>query len=187
MINGISYLSVFSVIFRTIVIFTSTIIILKLRGAKQLSQLNILDGVLVIALGSALGDVMVYSEKEVSLLRAIIAIATIVVYVTVLQFVMARLPKKIVKRIQGEAVIIVKDGKLQKDNLLKLNLSENELKSKMSEFNVKYYSQIRLLKLETNGEISIERLAKKKKKDDSEEEKSTEQKKESLPSSEKNS
>jgi uncharacterized membrane protein YcaP (DUF421 family) len=162
MINGISYLSVFEVIFRTIVIFTSTIIILKLRGAKKLSQLNVLDAVLVIALGSALGDVMVYSEKDVSLLRAIIAIATIVIYVTLIQFVIARLPKKIIKKIHGEAVIIVKNGKLHKKNLLKLNLSEDELKSKMSEFNVKYYSQIRLLKLETNGEISIERLAKKK-------------------------
>lgn len=162
MIYGISYVSILEVVIRTVVIFTSTILILKVRGAKQLSQLNILDAVLVIALGSALGDVMVYSEKDVSLIRAIIAISTIVIYVTIIQFIFARLPKRFVKKIQGEAIIIVKDGKLLKENLLKLNLTENELKSKMKEYNLRYYSQIRLLRLETNGEISIERLSKKK-------------------------
>ncbi|GAB1483681.1 hypothetical protein MASR2M78_24970 [Treponema sp.] len=162
MIHGISYNAAFEVVFRTIAIFVGAFVILRLRGTKQLGQMSMFDGLLVIALGSALGDVMVYPESEVSLLRAMIAIGTLVLFVTLLQFIIARVPKRIAKMINGEAVILVQDGKLLKDNLLKENISEDQLRSKMSEHNVRYYSQIRLLKLEANGEISIERIAKTK-------------------------
>ena len=162
MIRGISYNSAFEVVFRTVAIFICTFIMIRMRGTKQLSQMSLFDALLVIALGSALGDVMVYPESEVSLLRAIIAIGTIVVLVTAIQFMVARAPKKIAEIIHGESIILVQDGKLLKENLLKVNLTEVQLRSKMSENKIRYYSQIRILKLENDGEISIERIVKKK-------------------------
>ena len=162
MTTGISFDTALEVMFRTSAIFISTFLILRMRGTKQLSQMSLFDALLVIALGSALGDVMIYPESEVSLLRAIIAIGMIVFLVTALQFIIARAPKKIAKLVHGEAIVLVQDGKLLKENLLKVNLSVDELRSKMSENHVRYYSQIRILKLESTGEITIERIAKKK-------------------------
>ena len=161
MITWIGFPSTVEVIFRTIAIFVSTFIMIRLRGTKQLSQMSLFDALLVIALGSALGDVMVYPESEVSLLRAIIAIGTLLLLVYVLQFIIARSPKKVAKLVHGEAVTLVQDGKLVKENLLKVNISEVQLRSKMSENFVKYYSQVRVLKLEPNGEISIERKSRR--------------------------
>ena len=156
MIQGITYGSAGEVVFRTIAIFICTFLFLRMRGTKQLSQLSLFDALLVIALGSALGDVMVYPESEVSLLRAIIAIGTVITLITTLQFIIARVPLKIAKLVHGESIVLVKNGKLLKDNLLKISISEDQLHTKMSENNIKGYSEIKLLKLETNGEISIE-------------------------------
>ncbi len=145
------------VIVRTTIIFLVAFIVIRIRGRKQLAQLTLFDILIVIALGSAVGDVMIYSEEVVSLLRSIIAIGTLAILIHLVEFVACRAPKKITRIIYGDSTIIIKDGKLIKKNFIKTNLTEDQLRAKLREKNIQYYSEAKIVRLEPDGELSVKR------------------------------
>ncbi|TYB31134.1 MAG: DUF421 domain-containing protein [Candidatus Mcinerneyibacterium aminivorans] len=164
MINVPGLNEVLDVIFRTIGIFFFTYLIIRIRGNKQLSNLSLFDVLLVIALGSAMGDVMIYSEKKVSIVRAFTAITTVVLMIFFIEFIIARTSKKFSSFLYGEPIVLVKNGKLLNENLKKTNMSGEQLKSLLRTNNVRYYSECKLVQLEPNGELSIIRKKNNKKK-----------------------
>ena len=163
MIKLISFQNVLEVVVRTTIIFFVAFIIIRIRGKKQLAQLTLFDILIVIALGSAVGDVMIYSEEVVSLLRSIIAICTLAILIHLVEFIVCRAPKKIPRIIYGDSIIIIKNGKLVKKNFEKTNLTEDQLKSKLREKNIQFYSEVKIARLEPDGELSVQRKRKDKK------------------------
>ena len=107
---------------------------------------------------------MIYSEKEVSMIRAITAISTVVLMIFVIEFVIARTSKKVSRFLYGEPIVLVKNGRLIKKNLEKTNMSGDQLKSLLRTNNVRYYSECKKVQLEPNGELSIIRKKNKNKK-----------------------
>jgi uncharacterized membrane protein YcaP (DUF421 family) len=163
MIKLISSAETLEVVIRTTIIFLVAFIIIRIRGRKQLAQLTLFDILIVIALGSAVGDVMIYPEEVVSLLRSIIAICTIAVLIHVFEYLACRAPKKIAKMVYGDSAIIIKNGKLIKKNFAKTNLTEDQLRAKLREKNIQYYSEAKIVRLESDGEISVQRKRNDKK------------------------
>jgi uncharacterized membrane protein YcaP (DUF421 family) len=163
MIKLISFSQVLEVIVRTTIIFLVAFIVIRIRGKKQLAQLTLFDILIVIALGSAVGDVMIYPEEVVSLLRSIIAICTLAVLIQVFEYLTCRAPKKISKIVYGESTILIKNGKLIKKNFEKTNLTEDQLRAKLREKNIQYYSEAKIVRLEPDGELSVQRKRNDKK------------------------
>lgn len=158
MCNPICFSSVIEVVIRTAIIFLVAFVVIRIRGKKQLAQMTLFDILIVIALGSAVGDVMIYSEEVVSLLRSIIAIVTLVFLVHVVEFLVSRAPAKVTRIVYGEPLELIRDGKLIKKNFQKTNLTKDQLRSMLREKNIRYYSEARLVILEPNGEISVQRM-----------------------------
>lgn len=163
MINLIGLNQVFEVVLRTAIIVLAAFIIIRIRGRKQLAQLTLFDIIIVIALGSAVGDVMIYPEEIVSLLRSVVAITTLAVLVYISEYLVCRAPKKITRIIYGDSTVIIKNGKLIKKNFEKTNLTEDQLRSKLREKNIQYYSEARIVRLEPDGELSVQRKKNDKK------------------------
>ena len=157
MIEIISFGNVLEVVVRTTIIFFVAFIVIRIRGTKQLAQLTLFDILIVIALGSAVGDVMIYPEEIVSLLRSAVAISTLAVLVHLFEFLACRAPRKITRIIYGDSTIIIKNGKLIKRNFEKTNLTEDQLKAKLREKNIQYYSEAKIVRLEPDGQLSIQR------------------------------
>jgi uncharacterized membrane protein YcaP (DUF421 family) len=157
MIDRISFVSMLEVVVRTTIIFFVAFIVIRIRGTKQLAQLTLFDILIVIALGSAVGDVMIYPEGIVSLLRSTVAICTLAVLVHLFEFFACRASGKITRIIYGDSTIIVKNGKLIKRNFEKTNLTEDQLKAKLREKNIQYYSEAKIVRLEPDGQLSIQR------------------------------
>jgi uncharacterized membrane protein YcaP (DUF421 family) len=157
MIELINFGSVFEVVFRTTIIFSVAFIVIRIRGTKQLAQLTLFDVLIVIALGSAVGDVMIYPEEVVSLLRSAVAIGTLAILINVFEYLACKAPKKITRIIYGDSTIIIKDGRLIKRNFEKTNLTEDQLKAKLREKNIQYYSEAKIVRLEPDGQLSIQR------------------------------
>lgn len=164
MIKIIGFNQVLEVIIRTTIIVLVAFIVIRIRGRKQLAQLTLFDILIVIALGSAVGDVMIYPEEVVSLLRSTAAIITLVALIQICEYLVCRAPKKITRIIYGDTTIIIKNGKLIKKNFAKTNLTEDQLKSKLREKNIQYYSEAKIVRLEPDGEISVQRKRNDKKK-----------------------
>lgn len=157
MITLIDSDQVLEVVIRTTIIVLLAFIVIRIRGRKQLAQLTLFDILIVIALGSAVGDVMIYPEETVSLLRSAVAIITLVALVVLSEYLICRAPQKITRLIYGDATIIIKNGKLMKKNFERANLTEDQLKSKLREKNIQYYSEARIVRLEPDGELSVQR------------------------------
>ncbi|MEJ2306132.1 MAG: DUF421 domain-containing protein [candidate division WOR-3 bacterium] len=157
MIELISFGNVLEVVIRTTIIFLVAFIVIRIRGTKQLAQLTLFDILIVIALGSAVGDVMIYPEEIVSLMRSAVAVSTLAVLVHVFEFLACRAPRKITRIIYGDSTIIIKNGRLIKRNFERTNLTEDQLKAKLREKNIQYYSEAKIVRLEPDGQLSIQR------------------------------
>lgn len=66
----------FEVAFRTAVVYLPSLLLLKLMGKRSLRELTPTDFLIVIALGSAVGDSMFYPEVPIS--HALLAVAVVV-------------------------------------------------------------------------------------------------------------
>jgi uncharacterized membrane protein YcaP (DUF421 family) len=163
MIKLINFTQILEVIVRTTIIFLVAFIVIRIRGKKQLAQLTLFDILIVIALGSAVGDVMIYPEEVVSLLRSIIAICTLAVLIQVFEYLTCRAPKKISKIVYGESTVIIRNGRLIRKNFEKINLTEEQLRSMLREKNINYYSEAKIVRLEPDGELSVQRKRNDKK------------------------
>lgn len=65
------------IVIRTIIIYSYTLILLRLLGSRAIGQLSTVEFLLVIALGSAVGDAMFY--PDVPLIHSLLVVTVVVV------------------------------------------------------------------------------------------------------------
>ena len=152
--------SIVAVLARTFIIFLFSFIMLRLLGKKQLSNLTFIDLLIIIALGSAVGDVMIYSEDVSHLMNSVIAIGFITIMVITISKIIAK-HVSLGRLIEGRSTVIVKNGKIIDNALISENMNEEELKEELRERGVNNISKLEEVTLEPNGGLSI-RYKKKK-------------------------
>ncbi len=155
-ISSITVEDFFLVILRTFIVFIFLFIMLRLRGKKSLAQLTFFDLAIVIALGSAVGDAMIYREAEAQLMKSLIAIGFVVIMVIAIDKLITK-NTRIGRLLEGKETILIKDGKINYHNLAAENLSKDELISKLHERNMRQISEVKLAILEPTGGFSIVR------------------------------
>jgi len=151
-----------NVLTRTVIVFFFTFFFMRLRGHKSLAQLNIFDVLIIVALGSAVGDVMIYDESVVPLMSALIAISVVILLVLIIENFLAVAPARLLKIIEGHEEILIKDGQVDWDMLRKVNIHEEELKSMLREKGIYDFKEAGLVYLEPDGTISIKKRKKTK-------------------------
>ncbi|MEZ7498769.1 hypothetical protein QO200_08460 [Flavobacterium sp. Arc3] len=60
--NDLPEIFLFEVIFRSVIMFTVLLLTLKIAGKRGVKQLSVFETVIIIALGSAAGDPMLYED-----------------------------------------------------------------------------------------------------------------------------
>lgn len=156
----ISIDEVFNVMMRTLIIFFFAFVILRVLGKKQLAHLTYIDLLLVISLGSAVGDVMIYTEDISQMVSSMVAISVVGVFVKIFNESTSH-SKKMSNLLVGTARLLINNGKIEKRALADEDMSEDAL---MSMLRVKGFESVKEVKkafLESDGELSI--VAKKKK------------------------
>lgn len=138
--------------FRTVVIYVYTLVLIRWVGSRSIAQLSLVEFLLVIALGSAVGDAMFY--PDVPLLHCMLVITVVVLLDKTLSFMMAR-SARLEDVIEGKSVEIIKDGIIVCDALRKQNFGHDELFEQLRLKDVEHLGQVRGAYLETNGMISV--------------------------------
>lgn len=154
MFSLISFEVVLNVFVRTLVIFFFAFLILRLLGKRHLAHLTYLDLLLVIALGSAVGDVMIYSESVVHLFASIISISVVGLLVKLFNELSSHSPQA-GSLIVGSARLIIENGKVITEALKQEDMSEEDV---MRILRVKGFQDIKGIKkafIEADGEVSI--------------------------------
>lgn len=139
---------------RTALIFFFTFVILRLLGKKRLSQLSVIDLLLIISLGSAVGDVMIYGEETASIITSMIAIATVGVLIKLVDELVQVVPR-LEKVTEGEATILIKNGRIDAEALKRENITQGELESMLREKGYLKHFHLKEVALEPDGQVSV--------------------------------
>lgn len=143
---------VLSVIVRSALMTIFVLIAIRWMGKKGLGQLNMYELIILIGLGTAIGDPMLYTE--ISVVQAFSAIIVVLVLFKVIDYLTMR-SKKFAKVIIPKPTLIVKDGALLENGLVNARMSESEYQSLMRLHGIRDISQIELSYLEPNGQVSF--------------------------------
>lgn len=144
------------ILFRTVVIYAYTLTLIRWIGGRSVAQLSMVDLLLVIALGSAVGDATFY--PEVPLLHAMLVITVIVGLNKLLDTLIERY--NIAKRIiDGRTLPVVVDSRILCDALAQRDLSPLEIKSMLRVQGISNLGQIEVAYLEAGGGLSVFRRA----------------------------
>ena len=140
------------IIFRTAVMFLVIIFGIRLLGKRGVKQLSVFELVVIIGLGSAAGDPMFY--REVGLLSSIIVFAVIILFYTLVVYLIGR-SKKIEILLEGKPILLIENGEFAIENFKKEKLGSDEFFAELRMKSISHLGQIEFAIEETSGEISI--------------------------------
>ena len=112
-----------SIVLRTFIMFLLILIFLRLLGKRGVKQLSVFELVVILGLGSAAGDPMIY--KEIGVFSALIAFSVVTICNKLLTFVVFKF-KWIETLVEGKEVYIIKKGKFSIEEFKKESLSKDE-------------------------------------------------------------
>jgi len=141
----------FEVVIRTLTMFISLIICLRIMGRRAFMQ-GLFEVTLIIALGSATGDAMFYSK--VGLLPTLLVLVIIVLIYRVINFLMSK-SNYFEKIMEGKVFRIVYEGAFEYEALKKHKITNNEIFSDLRTHNVTHLGQIERAYIEPSGKISL--------------------------------
>lgn len=143
---------VVEIVIRTSVMYLYTLALVRLLGKRGMAQLSPFEMVIIVALGSAVGDPMFYDD--VPLLHGL-AVVTVVVALERLLVVLTQRSRRLERLIESTPVLLVKDGAIDQEAMEEEELSEAELFMSLREARIEQLGEVRLAYLEPNGKVSV--------------------------------
>ncbi len=140
------------IVFRTTFIFSYTLVLIRWMGKRGMGQLSPFELAIIIALGSAVGDPMIYDD--VPLLNSMIAIAVIIG----LQQLLGHLTQKnehVEQWVESRTELLVEKGRIDLVKLAQERLSNNELFEMLRIEGVAHLGQVRQAFIEPSGRLSV--------------------------------
>lgn len=142
----------FEILVRTVVIYVYTFGLIRWIGGRSISQLSLVEFLLVIALGSAVGDSLFY--PDVPLLHAMLVITIIVLINKGLDFLILRYDSA-QKAIDGKPNWIVRDGGLNTEQSSDRGMGKAEVLALLRLEGVRNLGEVENAFLEANGDLSV--------------------------------
>lgn len=140
------------IVFRTAVIYGYTLLATRFMGKRGMGQITTFEFVVIIALGSAVGDPMLYAD--VPLIYGIIVVTVIVLMQKVLNDTTNIFPK-FEEVVEGKTIQIISEGKVIEGALHIESMSMPELFMELRMKGIKNTGEIEFAYLEPTGEFSI--------------------------------
>lgn len=138
---------------RSAAIFFTLLVIMRLGGNKQFSELTAFDAVLIIVIAEVTGNAL--SGQDFSVTASIIVIISLVFFDITLSWVKTRW-KTFDKVVEGVPVLVVENGKMITKNSKKERIDEGDiLSAARKDHGLERMDQIRYAVLEKGGKISV--------------------------------
>ena len=133
-------------------IYLALILFTRLAGLRSFSKMSSFDFAVTVAFGSLLASTVL--AKDPPLLRSIVALGTLyLIQYGTSQF---RYRSSFVARLTDNAPILLMAGpEVLHDNLAKVRMTEDDLRSKLREANVIHREQVRAVVMEATGDVSV--------------------------------
>jgi uncharacterized membrane protein YcaP (DUF421 family) len=113
-----------------------------------------MDFLVVIAFGSAVGDVMVYHESVTRFGAAVVSLMAVTLIVKALDKATA-MSDRVAHILEGGATVLVDEGEYVKKNMRREGVSKENISSVLREKDVHDIKKVKKLFLEADGEYSV--------------------------------
>ena len=133
-------------------IYLALILFTRLAGLRSFSKMSSFDFAVTVAFGSLLASTVL--TKDPPLLRSVVALGTLylIQYLTS-QF---RYRSTLIAQLTDNAPVLLMAGpEILYDNLAKVRMTEDDLRSKLREANVIHREQVRAVVMEATGDVSV--------------------------------
>ena len=150
---NIDYKTIFAVILRTAIVTLLIVFVIKWLGNKGLGQLSSIELIIILGLGNAVSEPML-NPTEISIPQGFAVIIIAIAIFKMYDYLTTRY-KRFGKVIVAEPILLVKDGNILHDALLKARISKDEFNSYLRLSGTENISDIKLSYLEINGQVSF--------------------------------
>ena len=150
---NIDYKTIFAVILRTAIVTLLIVFVIKWLGNKGLGQLSSIELIIILGLGNAVSEPML-NPTEISIPQGFAVIIIAIAIFKMYDYLTTRY-KRFGKIIVAEPILLVKDGNILHDALLKARISKDEFNSYLRLSGTENISDIKLSYLEINGQVSF--------------------------------
>ncbi|SFV36142.1 Uncharacterized membrane protein YcaP, DUF421 family [Devosia crocina] len=140
------------IVIRTFIIYAYTLALLRWLGGRAIGQLSTVEFLLVIALGSAVGDAMFY--PDVPLLHAILVITLVVLANKGIDVIMAR-TRTMQIIFDGKPQEAIRDGVICRTFIERDSFSTAELFQKLREKGVRHVGEVEHAYMESDGVLTV--------------------------------
>lgn len=142
----------FPMVASTFVIYLSLVILLRLFGQKQISDLNLQDFVMVLLLAETTQHAML--KEDTTITGAILALLTIMITNKLINMLFFHFPA-LRRRLEPTPVLVINQGRLVEDGLKKLHLNVDELQELLRENGNLSLREVKYGIMEHDGKFSI--------------------------------
>ena len=150
--GDLPYAYLLEIVFRTLIMYTYTVILLRILGKRGMGQMSTLELAIIVSFGSAIGDPMMGAEMPI--IHGMVAVTVITVFQITLERFINR-NKKIEAILEGTANLIVENGTIQWKHMIKDNISKEDLFRTLRNKDVEHLGQVQKAFFETTGQISV--------------------------------
>lgn len=137
---------------KSVCVYVFILLAIRLFGKRELAQLSVIDLVFILLISNSVQNAMVGNDS--SLIGGLSAAVALFLVNFILKYATYKFPS-LGKAVQGEAVLLVYDGKVLKQNLEKIQITMDELEEAVREHGVKDCSSVNMAVMEVDGNISV--------------------------------
>ncbi|MGZ5491549.1 MAG: DUF421 domain-containing protein [Nitrososphaeraceae archaeon] len=150
---NMDYKMMLAVTFRTAIVTLLIVFVIKWLGNKGLGQLSSIELIIILGLGNAVSEPML-NPTETSIPQGFTVIIIAIAIFKMYDYLTTRY-KRFSKVIVSKPILLVKDGNISYDSMLKARISRDEFDSYLRLSGTDDISDIRLSYLEINGQVSF--------------------------------
>lgn len=136
---------------RTGLMYLFALLMVRLMGKRGMAQLTPFEFVIIVALGSAVGDPMFY--PDVPLIHGFAVVATVVALQRLLAVVTRNRPLE--RLLEGQPVLVIEEGKVKQASLDDENLTQAELFELLRLNGVARVQDVERAFIEDAGKLSV--------------------------------
>jgi uncharacterized membrane protein YcaP (DUF421 family) len=136
----------------TAIIYLFLIVAIRLIGRRSLGQLSAIDLLVLVLMGSAVETAMVKASTR---LEAGFVSATVLLVMNKLLTLFMLRSKKLRNFVGGGPMLLVSDGKVVQEHLIRAGLTKQDLLEAMREREVGDIADVRLAVMEPDGVINV--------------------------------
>ena len=140
------------IVFRTLIMYMYTVILLRVLGKRGMGQLSMLELAIIISFGSAIGDPMM--GADVPIFHGMIAVTVVTIFQMGLERFINK-HRKIEVLMEGSPNLVVSNGTIQWACMKHDNLSKEDLFRSLRSKDVEHLGQVEKAFFETSGGVSV--------------------------------